>query len=122
MILLLTGSRDLSSREIVWSYLSRVFERTGFDLLVRHGDCETGADKFAHQWCQFYQVPVDPMPADWERYGNAAGPIRNRGMAERGGDFWVAFWLRGVKGTKNAVGEFADAGISGRVIAVKGTR
>lgn len=38
------------------------------------------ADKLARDWAGFNGIPCDQFDADWDRYGKAAGPIRNRLM------------------------------------------
>lgn len=44
--------------------------------VVIHGGAR-GADTLAHRWAQNHCVPIERYPADWDRYGRAAGPIRN---------------------------------------------
>ena len=41
-------------------------------------------------------------PADWERHGRAAGPIRNEEMAEVS-DALIAFWDGKSRGTKSMI-------------------
>jgi hypothetical protein len=41
-----------------------------------------GADQFGEQWAESRGIPVRRFPADWKAHGRAAGPIRNRKMAE----------------------------------------
>ena len=40
-----------------------------------------GADLYGEAWAKTYNIPVTPFPANWKKYGNAAGPIRNKQMA-----------------------------------------
>lgn len=42
----------------------------------------SGADRCARNWAIKRGIPVKTFKADWDKYGNAAGPIRNRQMAE----------------------------------------
>lgn len=42
----------------------------------------TGADEGGRDWAVWKGIPVKHFPADWPRHGRAAGPIRNRQMAE----------------------------------------
>lgn len=56
--------------------------------------------------------PVERYPADWERYGKRAGPIRNRKMLDQGPDLVVAFG--GDKGTADCVREARRRGIAVR--------
>jgi hypothetical protein len=52
----------------------------------------TDADTLAREFGEHKGIPVRTFPADWERHGRAAGPIRNRQMLEEGKpDLVVAF-------------------------------
>lgn len=42
----------------------------------------TGADAGGESWARKRGIPVKRFPADWNAHGRAAGPIRNRQMAE----------------------------------------
>jgi hypothetical protein len=51
-------------------------------LVVIHGDAQ-GADRLAGRLAkQQYGAEVIEEPADWNRYGKAAGPIRNQLMLD----------------------------------------
>jgi hypothetical protein len=41
-----------------------------------------GADRYGEVWALNKGIPVTYMRADWKTHGKAAGPIRNRQMAE----------------------------------------
>jgi len=98
MILLVCGGRDYKDRNLVW----RVLDSFLFDVLV-HGACNSGADFFASMWARNRgHKKVKEYPADWEKHGNAAGPIRNQFMLEDAKpNFVIAF--PGGKGTANMV-------------------
>lgn len=51
--------------------------------VVIHGDCR-GADRMAGVWAEQYGFSVERFPAEWQKYGNAAGPIRNQRMLDEG--------------------------------------
>ncbi len=50
-----------------------------------------GADRLARVWAQLGGIEVETHPAQWERDGKAAGPIRNRAMLVNGRPDW---WWR----------------------------
>lgn len=117
---IVTGSRDLEDPHIVWDELSSLSKRH-HPLFIRHGDCPTGADRFASIWSKDFYMPKDGVfeikhPADWTRHGKAAGPIRNREMALAGADLCLAFPLGESRGTWNCVNECKKAGIPVKVI------
>jgi hypothetical protein len=64
-------------------------------LTIVEGQCpQGGADKLAEQWAASMAssgIAHDPFPADWDRHGRAAGPIRNQAMVDAGADLWVGF-------------------------------
>lgn len=118
---IVTGSRDLTDERKVWAELEDLWIDTVGPLFVRHGDCPTGADRFASIWCSdFHGTEAGafeiPHPADWEKYGNAAGPVRNKEMAQAGADLCLAFPLGVSRGTWNCVNECKKAGIPVKVI------
>ena len=41
-----------------------------------------GADSLGERFAKAYKYPLKLFPADWEKYGKSAGPIRNEQMAE----------------------------------------
>lgn len=61
-----------------------------------------GADYQGEHWAALARIPVKPFPAKWKELGRAAGPIRNRQMAEYA-DYLVAFWDGKSKGTLNMI-------------------
>lgn len=42
----------------------------------------SGADRWAEEWALSHSVYLKIFPAQWGKYGKAAGPIRNKIMAE----------------------------------------
>ncbi len=42
----------------------------------------SGADAGGEAWAKKRGIPIKRFPADWNTHGRAAGPIRNRQMAE----------------------------------------
>lgn len=42
----------------------------------------SGADRCGERWAESHGIPIKRFPPDWETYGRAAGPRRNRAMAQ----------------------------------------
>jgi hypothetical protein len=80
-----------------------------FDPLVIFGDCPTGADALALKWAKQKSVSHHIYPADWDKYGKQAGPIRNAQMAEACTRA-IAFWDGKSRGTKSAINEVIKRG------------
>jgi hypothetical protein len=66
--------------------------------------CATGADELGERYANENQIPIKHFPADWNQYKKAAGPIRNREMAQYA-DVLIAVWDGKSKGTKNMIDE-----------------
>src|SRR5690606_23597523 len=116
---IVTGRRDLRDNHRVNRALDGIYAVSDGCFYVRHGDCPTGADKFAKAWLEAvgdWDVYEIPQPEDWDKHGKAAGPIRNREMAQAGADLCLAFPLGESRGTWNCVNECKKAGIPVKVI------
>jgi hypothetical protein len=87
----------------------------GEEITIVHGGAR-GADRIAHQEAQKAGLLVEEHPAEWERYGKAAGFIRNKEMAELGADLCIAFWDGRSSGTAHMMGEARRAGIPVEVV------
>lgn len=78
---------------------------------IIHGACRSGADLWADEWAVVNWTQIEEYPADWAKYGRAAGPIRNRRMISEGKpDLVLAF--PGGRGTSDMVRRAELAGIT----------
>ena len=109
MKILITGSRDFDEpdkiKEVINSFSS--------DTIIIHG-AASGADTLADKYGKEKGLEIMPFPADWKKYGRAAGPIRNKQMLVEGKpDIVYAFYRDKAesKGTKNMVNQAIKAGI-----------
>lgn len=66
--------------------------------------CATGIDEAGERWAAANGIPVERHPADWEKHGRAAGPLRNREMAEAA-DALVLIWDGRSRGSANMLTE-----------------
>ena len=70
---------------------------------IIHGAAR-GADTLAEKFGEYFGIPTRAFPADWKKYKNSAGPIRNKQMLVEGNpDVVVAF--PGGAGTANMVSQ-----------------
>lgn len=117
MRLLVCGSRTFDDVTIVHRLLNGIYADTwpdGFSII--EGECHLGgADILARDWAEAKCLPVEKFPADWDRHGKAAGPIRNQRMLEEGKpDIVVAFIdkpLQTSRGTADMVRRARQAGL-----------
>lgn len=114
MRIIVTGSRAWPDPKKVHEELTQLYLQHGPFVLV-HGACATGADAAAHHWHEVAGVWLGchevRYPADWERYGKKAGPLRNAEMVSKGADLVVAFPLFDSKGTLHTIELAEEAGI-----------
>lgn len=82
MKIIVAGGRNYSGTETGASERSSIIKA----LLGRASEVVSGgapgADALGEAYAQEFGLPVRRFPADWNRHGKAAGPIRNRKMAE----------------------------------------
>lgn len=106
----MTGSRDWPSRGFVYLELAKAATEVG--VVVVHGDCPTGADRFADEWAEWQaDVTVERHPAEWDKYGKSAGFRRNAEMVNLGADVCLAFIKNGSKGASMTADLAEQAGI-----------
>lgn len=111
---LVTGSRNWTDQEAVFTALLDQWEKSGGEMVVIHGGAR-GADQIAHGWATTTPdemgVSVEVHPADWGRHGKAAGFIRNQQMVDAGADVCLAFPLGKSPGTRHCMKAAERAGI-----------
>ena len=99
MKVIVAGSRDFKDYALLKEFLDKlVIFRSDFTEIV--SGTASGADKFGERYAQEHNLAIKRFPADWEKYGKAAGHIRNRQMAEYA-DACVVFWDGQSKGSVN---------------------
>lgn len=138
-IVAVSGGRDVQPTQDEIARLSRALYRRRVRV-VRLGACPTGVDAAIQAWAEALPADLErgrgwvweQWQADWNRHGNAAGPMRNRAMLEGdgmlcGGVFTVGglvskgpasaliHWPGG-KGTASAVTEAKRLGV--RVVPI----
>lgn len=118
MHFLVTGSRKMPAQ-----YEADIYKTLNTYLKWHPGaiminGCAPGVDTICLKWANERGVPVERFPADWEKHGKAAGPVRNRLMLKRlqeaHGQAVFAFShgpLRFSRGTQNMVTQCNNSGI-----------
>lgn len=117
MKIIICGDREWTNEEVIENFIKTLPK----DTVVIHGDCR-GADKIAGDIAkEKYGLEVIPVPAKWERYYRAAGPIRNRKMLNMNPDKVIAFHndLTKSTGTIDMVSIARKAGVETIVIGEK---
>jgi hypothetical protein len=125
MRVLVTGARDYEDAWIIGRVLDGIENDCllhSEPIIIIEGEAK-GADSIARLWGETldrYDATVEKYPADWNQYGKAAGPIRNKQMLVEGKpDVVVAFpkgKLEDSKGTRNMVEQAVKAGVTTYVV------
>lgn len=113
---LICGSRSWRNREAIRSWLAKL-QDWGYTELIEGG--AAGADSIAREEAKLIGFKVTEFKAQWDKFGRAAGPIRNQQMLNEGKpDMVVAFHddIVHSKGTKDMVSRAEKASI--RVVVV----
>ena len=108
---LICGDRNWSTHESIQAYLHKLQE-IGYDTIIEGG--ARGADRIAEQEGRKLGLTILEFPAEWNKYGRAAGFIRNTQMLVEGQpELVVAFHpnIKESKGTANMVQQATKAGI-----------
>ncbi len=108
--LLITGDRIWDGYQITLNAIEK-YKRV--IQVIIHGDCQ-GADTIAASAAKIKGVQTIACPADWHKYGAAAGPIRNRQMIqEHKPNIVWAFHddLPNSKGTRDMINAAKRAGL-----------
>lgn len=115
MKILICGDRYWRDKEAIAESLSLLADS---NTVVIHGGAQ-GADSLGGEAAKEFGLEVIVVPAEWDRYGKAAGPIRNRKMLDMEPDVVLAFHsdLKKSKGTKDCVKEAEKRDIMTFVIA-----
>lgn len=109
-----TGWRDWpeSNKYWIWQHLDdTILIVASGDAVIVHGQCpKGGADLWVEQWAHARGMKVERHPADWDRYGKAAGPKRNTLMVSLGVNVCYAFPGPGSRGTWDCMQKASEAG------------
>jgi len=101
MLVLICGDRNWTNTQSILAKLHRFHPDRD---TIMHGAAR-GADSIAGRLANDLGFPVRAYPADWSKYGRAAGPIRNKQMLDQNPDLVLAFHpdITKSKGTGNMV-------------------
>ncbi len=70
-------------------------------IVILSGGCR-GADAIGERYAIENGYEIRKFVADWDKYGKAAGPIRNEQMAIEA-DYIICFWDYKSRGTKSMI-------------------
>ena len=113
---IIAGCRDFQDyallKEKCEYYLQNKLQSDNVIIVSGHA---SGADSLGERFAQEHGLQIELHPADWAKHGRAAGPIRNREMAESA-DALIAFWDGQSRGTKNMIDQAREKGLKIAII------
>lgn len=100
---IIAGSRTFSNYRLMVEKCDAVLYNKFYthDIIIVSGGAK-GADQCGERYAQDRGLKVEVYPAEWDKYGSAAGPIRNKQMAAIA-DAVIVFWDGHSAGTRNMI-------------------
>lgn len=98
MKVIIAGSRDLTNM----ANIKQAVKESNFDITEVVSGHARGVDRLGEQWAKTSNISVKLFPADWGKFGKAAGFVRNKEMAEYA-DALIAIWDGVSRGTENMI-------------------
>ena len=116
---IISGGRDFNDFELMKNkcdlYLSQ--KRETHRIVVVSGTAR-GADSLGEHYARLRGFGLQRYPANWDRDGKAAGPIRNALMA-RNADALIAFFDGSSRGTANMIQSAKERGLPVKIVQYK---
>ena len=113
---IIAGTRTFSDYSLLAEYadkkLAEVSKKDSIEIVSGGA---SGADALGERYAKERGYYIRRFDAEWKRYGRAAGPRRNKQMAEYA-DALLAYWDGKSRGTKNMIEEAKKRGLK---VAIK---
>lgn len=132
--ILVCGGRDFTNYELLretlddiiferaWTLTEDVYGNFLPNVVIIHGGAK-GADLLADQWAVVNWAGLEEYKAEWDKYGNRAGPIRNQRMLDEGKpQLVVAFPTPNSKGTWDMIRRAKRHGIETIIVGDYGPK
>ena len=109
------GCRDYNDYNEFKKFVDDYIKQLNTDeIIIISGHC-SGVDMMAERYAEEKGLKTEIFPADWKRYGKAAGPVRNKTMVDNC-DRVIAFWDNKSRGTASLI-KYAEK--MGKEIVIK---
>ena len=101
MKIIIAGGRNFTDYQTLIKFCNLILQDQT-EIEIVSGAYYKGADLLGEKYAQEKGYKLTQFPANWKRYGKAAGPKRNEQMANYA-DALIAFWDGKSKGTKHMI-------------------
>lgn len=95
---IIAGSRTI----IDYNLVVKAIKESGFTITEVVCGLAKGVDSLGEQYAIENNIPVTYFPADWEKLGRSAGPIRNEQMGDYASAV-ICVWDGKSRGTKHMI-------------------
>ena len=106
MKVVIAGSRDITDYDV----LLKAIKECPFQITEVISGRARGVDTLGEKYAEDYGLKLHLFPADWKKYRNAAGPIRNAQMADFA-DAVLCVWDGKSSGTKDMMNQARKRGL-----------
>ena len=105
--IIIAGGRDFHDYDFFEKHVSAMPYFSLDDIEIISGGA-SGVDTMAIRYAREHNLPLKVFPADWNKFGRAAGPIRNEQMAKYASEetnhgVLIAFWNGYSRGTGSMI-------------------
>lgn len=113
---IIAGTRDFADYELLKEKCDAILssKKMDYNIVIVSGTAR-GADRLGERYARERGYRIDRHPADWDRDGNSAGPIRNALMADNAHAL-IAFWDGRSRGTMNMIRTAKAKGLMVRIV------
>ena len=120
--LIIAGTRTITNYALLEkAMIASKFAEEEIEEVVSGG--AAGVDTLGEQWAKKHGIKVKRFPANWDRDGKAAGPIRNKAMAvyahKDGDGALLALWDGKSPGTSHMIFLARGMGLRGKIYKIK---
>lgn len=102
MKLMICGSRSIQNSSWVFNHIKDCIKTFNTSTITIIEGEARGVDTIAKLFAKRHNIPIESYPADWDKYGKAAGYIRNEIMV-KACDFCLILWDGKSHGTKHDI-------------------
>ena len=100
---IIAGTRDFDDYSLLREKCDKILANKRKDSVITIvSGTAKGADRLGEGYARERGYQIERYPADWDRDGNKAGPLRNIEMAKNA-DALIAFWDGQSRGTKHMI-------------------
>ena len=105
---IIAGNRDFTNYAQLCAFADQVLSVAEGVEIVSGG--ARGEDALGERYARERGYALKVFPAEWDKWGRAAGPIRNAQMADYA-DALIAFWDGKSSGTRDMIRKAKDKGL-----------